>query len=58
MGFTRDTANGPEPGKGGYYSICRYGPRDAEEKIPDALSLYKKDSTIFALVIQPRERVV
>jgi len=58
MGFTRDTANGPEPGRGGYYSICRYGSRDAEEKIPDAPSLYKEDSTILAFVIQPRERVV
>lgn len=46
MSFTRDTKNGPEPGAGGRYSICRPGYRN------------ETWGTIFAFVIQPRERVV
>jgi hypothetical protein len=58
MSFAADTANGPEPGKGGYDSICRYGPRDATELIPAAPTLFQEDSTILSFVIQPKEKVV
>jgi hypothetical protein len=54
MSFTADTANGPEPGKGGYYSICRYGPRDTEEKIPGDPDV----GTLVAFVTQPKKRIV
>jgi hypothetical protein len=58
MSFAADTANGPEPGKGGYDSICRYGPRDATELIPYAPALFQEDSTILSFVIQPKERII
>jgi hypothetical protein len=58
MSFTADTANGPEPGKGGYDSICRYGPRDSAKLIPNASSSFKEDSTLMAFVIQPKERII
>jgi hypothetical protein len=58
MSFTADTANGPEGDKGGYDSICRYGIRDGAEKIPEAPKLFQTDSTMFALVIQPKERII
>jgi hypothetical protein len=54
MSFTADTANGQEPGVGGYESICRY-----KERV-DPLSHYdpSREGTCFTFVIQPKEKIV
>ena len=54
MSFTADTANGPEPGVGGYASICRYKERVDPKSHFDS----SRGGTCFAFVIQPREKIV
>jgi hypothetical protein len=60
VSFTRDTANGPVPGIGGYDSICRYEERDIRGKCPDYTLSSNEEyaGTCRAMIIQPNERII